>query len=773
MENLSVKFMNYGEDLQNGLATISQEGDVPSCRMEDPMSVQSLVSRLVFNDQKRSFKRSRVNGLVDGNPPYRMSKLRDVNRAEATNVNFGTGRAFLESGAGAIYDLFREAPGHFDVRTTYGTGEQTETWSRQISAFADLAMDESESWDYNMQLSDWDMVLHGCGPFCFEDEQVVFPRAFRCGELKVPERTRSDTEYWELAAILCNYWPAQLYKFIRDEEAATKLGWNVEYTKLVIADAMDIRTQQGQLYDWEFYQQQLKNNSFAYYDDDSKVCRVAHVFWQEFSGRITQAIVLANTSAGVAVDYMYRKVGKYKNFKECIHPMYWDHGNGGDHHSVTGLGVKMYGPMEVENRLICNIVDKGFAPKMLFKPTTTESAQKFSLIGNFGDYAVMPANFEWQQTGIAGYIQEGIGLKESLSAWMSSNLSTYRQPVLKTVGNPETATRTRWEASQQSSLNRTQFNRYYEQLDSLYAEMYRRLVNLNSTDERAQKFQQRCKKAGVPVEALQRTEYVRAVRVIGQGSAFMRTEVLNELWATTAPALSEEGRNNLLSDKIASSAGHHAVQRYNPTQAQSKLPSAQHAEAAQWLAGMKQGMSPVITSEQNPVIYATVWLNAGIQAVQSIGQGANPVEVLTFLQAAGPAIGMQISRFANDPTRQAIVKAMEEQWKQLSRAVDQLKAGLARQQQQMARQAQQTQQVMSEQELANYEAQSDIRRKDAVTAARLRQNEIKMRQKLGIDQVTTQADLARQDATTATDIRLKHLEATAKQKGEEQYGQET
>lgn len=569
-----------------GPATLNTDGTVPDVRMKNAADVQSFVRRLIDNDCQRSLKRAKLNGLVDGNPPYRMSKLREAGRADACNVNWGTARSYLESGSGSFYDLSTEAPSVITFRTAYGTPEQKETWSNTASAEADIVFLKDPVWDYQEQVSQWDMVLFGCGPYIFEDAQQVFPRAILCGDLKVPEFTRSDTHYWDTCFVEVWYYPPELYAFIQDADAAEKVGWNVEYTRKVIANAMDIRQQRGIQYDWEFFQQELKNNSLSYVGDESKVCRMAHVFWKEFDGRVTHCIVERDTNPGAAgstgratydssatdVQYCFMHDRRYASFQECIHPMYFDHGNGGCHHSVTGLGVKMFGAMEFENRLLCNLCDKSFAPKMLFLPTTTEAATKFQL-ARFGDYGVLPPGTQVSQAPIAGIMQDGVAMRELLTQIFQNTLSQYKQasPTQKS-GNPVTKFEKQMEAAIQSSISKTQYNRYYKQRDQLMTEIWKRLTNPNTTDDRAKEFQKRCKQKGVPIEALCRVEYVGATRVVGQGSAFTRKQAIDSLLPMAA-SLPEEGRDKLIADKIACEAGQSAVARYCPTIAHAHRPS--------------------------------------------------------------------------------------------------------------------------------------------------------------------------------------------------------
>lgn len=729
---------------------------VPKTRMSDAMAAQNYCRRLIDNDDaKRGKKRAAVNGLRDGNAPYSRSDLLKAGRGDACNVNWGTARAYMESSGGANYDLFTEAPGYMTIFTDYGTAEEQERWNSIISREVDRSLKDSRVWNFEMTLSIDEMIWHGCGPLLFEDAWVPLPKAFLCGHLKVPEFTKSDTHYWESGMVEATYFPPELYAFIEDAAAARAVGWDVDYTKKVIANAMGLRNQAGSPFSWEFYQQELKNNSLSY-EDEPRVCKVCHLFWKEFDGGITQVIVERNQATGGAdsqTKFLFRHDRRYRSWQEVVHPMYFDHGNGGYHHSVTGLGVKLYGAMEYENRLLCNLCDKAFAPKILFKPTSSEARAKFELT-QYGEFGVLPRGMDNIQSPVAGLMDDGMKLHQMIGGLVSSNLSSYRQQVpTRKEGNPVTKFEKQYEASMQAALSKTQFNRFYEQLDQLYAEVYRRLANPNSPNEMAQEFQKRCKRAGVPMEALGRIARIQATRVVGQGSSFLRKSAIDSLMPF-AGALPEEGRQRLMEDKIAAEAGQSSVARYYPTRQQATA-TAQEVEATQWVGVLKVGVPCPVGSDQNPAVYAGTFLAASMQALESLTTGADPGEVLKFLETSGPSIAAQLRRLSQDPTRQNVAKELTEQFKQLSGMTDRLKALVAKAGQGRKAQMEKTQAAMSDDQLAQAKLASDIGLKAKKTEAQLSQSAQKHQQKL----MQGAQDLVLKDALTSAEIERERIKA--------------
>jgi hypothetical protein len=439
------------------------------------------------------------------------------------------------------------------------------------------------------------------------------------------------------------------------------------------------------------------------------------------------------------------------------------------------MGIKLYSAMELHNRLLCDQADKAFSPKLIFKPTTAANKQKMS-IARFGDYSVMPADFELMQVPVGGFMQDTMAFSRELSNIVASNMSQYRQNLQRKDGNPDTATKVQYDASQQNKLGKTQLNRYYDQLDYLYAEKFRRASNTelnkgNPGGTEALKFQKRCRDRGVPAQAM-KDVCVRATRIVGAGSLFERQQSLEFLLGLVS-MLPETGRDNLIRQVIASRAGQSSVEAFYPKSPQSKLPTDQHVMAMLQVASMKDGIAPVVSPSQNPVIFAETFLRAGAQALNSVQQGANPMEVMAFLDLCGPAIAAHLDRMAQDPSRKEILKMLTEQFKELSKSTDDLRKMIEQQQEQQAKQQQEMAQaqqraqaigngsdpkVIIDQALARHKMQMDEQK----TQAGLMHKEQKARQ--GATAAVQKMQLA--DMTTATKIKLQQETAKAKSSGE-------
>lgn len=740
---------------------------VPTTRISDAKGTQNRVQQLAKADNSRSQRRALVDGLINGNPPYKASALRAAGRAHQCNVNWRTAESYLDQAKGVFYDVFNEGPTFSTVTTAYGDSD--DRYSRIITEEFHTLLDQDDDWDYCIQLSQEEMIKHGPGPIWFNDADDFHAEAGLCGELLVPERSRSNTSKWEEAVRLVSYNPSELYKNIMNPKEARDVGWDVDAVKKAIVAAGPKNDSGGD--DWEWHQQQLRNQAFNY-DGLSQTIECYHYFVKEFPnkedpiGMITHVIGLRSAfDGGTGTEYLFRRERRFANWRQLVHPMYYATERGGFHHSVAGMGIKMYSAMEFENRLLCNIADKTFAPDAIFRPMSGSGQQAFS-IARYGEYGQVSAGYEVVQIPQLRKIDDQIGFRREVQRSVAGNLSQYRQELQKETGNPETATGRTLDAQNQAKLGKTQLNRYYKQLDWLFAEKFRRVakpgLNPNMPGAKASlEFQERCFKRGVPAGALRKILSVKATRIAGQGSEFMRQQSLEFLLGLVA-MLPELGRENLLQDVIAGRAGQVMVKRYFPMPARDQQPNTDHhAFATMQVAGMKEGVAPVVTGTQNPMVYAQVFLQAAAESIAGAVKGqVDPAQALAFVELAGPAIGKHLQKLKADPSRKAAYAALEEQFKRLAQMAEQLEKRYQQQQQQQG-------QAMNAKRRAAAVTQGmdpETQLKAAQTRAKIMDSHLKTREALVQKRQKHQQQLALKDAQVAQ--QLTHAEAKAQQQEE-------
>jgi len=285
-------------------------------------------------------------------------------------------------------------------------------------------------------------------------------------------------------------------------------------------------------------------------------------------------------------------------------------------------------------------------------------------------------------------------------------------------------------------------NRFISQLDVLFFEIFRRATKKNLAGsgpgvKSAKKFQKKLKDAGVSDAQIQDVIEecaVVATRSIGNGSPVMKQQAVNSL-NPMVPFMGQRGLENYQQDYVAAFAGYEKVSRYFPDEDRNNIPTNDDWQATRENNDMQQGAPPLIAEGQDHEVHALRHLQAGIQAVQAVEQGADPTSAAIFLQLAIPHTAEHVSQIARPTVQQQMAQGLQ-QLEQGSRVVQQAVAEQQKQQQQ-------AQQLSFEQQLQMQEAASKMQERDMKTQQQLQHKQAKFEQ-----DVTQKAVRFQQDTLT-------------------------
>ena len=736
------------------LKNISEGGGIPESRLNDAKGVQNMVRNMIQADGTRSRTRAKVKGLVDGNAPYNAAELKRTGQSFRTNINWRESESFLNMGMSAFFDVFAEVPTYASVKINHGDENDSALYSKIITEEFDRLQKKDGDFDYLMQLSQHEMVLYGIGPMIFEDTADWRCKPVKAGDLLVPDGTKSNVNDWTICAIRSSYQVHELFGFIKNDKAAAKIGWDVNAARKAIIKAAPRGKGLNSNTSWETYQQEIRNNDLSFSSRCATI-EVAHVFYREFptkehpEGAISHCII---DERGDGKNFLFRKVNRYKSWSEAVHCFYYDKGDG-SHHSVKGMGVKMFATLEMKNRLRCTLVDAAMARTSIhLQPNSPNDMNRMNVV-QMGPYSILPAGYTVNQTNSAGALEAPMQVQNDLEGLMQANLSQYRQRLEK-QGNPRTATEVEAIVAQQSVLGKTQLNRYYTQLDTFFGERYRRAINPNLTPEMAGasdaiEFQRRCIERGCPRECFDKIDFVQASRTAGRGSPMERRAISNQMMNIVG-MLPETGRKHVLEDHIASLVGFHALRRYYPAPETDVDLQEQQQEAARENALFKNGAQIPIAGGDNHAIHTEVHFQAAGEAAQAAMQGqGNLAEMASYLQTITQHTAGHIEELGKDDTRAELTKLYTEQLKQLAKVTEQLNQEVARQQQEIQQQQAEAQAAQQEMEVV----QGGQDPKDQLAQMRMERDEARrdMKNQNSLERKTakTQQDMALKDAKAA------------------------
>lgn len=756
---------------------------IPKQRLKDAWRAQQVVWTLINANQNRSSQCARLQGMLDGNAPFDNAELVKQGQANRANFNAREGASMLAGSEQPYYDLFAESSTYCQIEVEEDDSQKRSDYSRKITGYFDDMLKKWSGFDYNIQRAIHDMVAFGPGFLVWPDATSWMSTAIRHSQVLVPDGTVADPDQLELLIIRQEQSVSDLYGKIMDPESATAVGWNVNAVLDAISAAQPSTSTDVATQDYERVQEELRNHDI-YTSTRSDVIRVANVYVREFNGKISHLIVeernaLTNRAyPGRAVDpkdltstkFLYKKVARYNCFREVVNPFFFSIGNG-TWHSIKGLGVELYNFIEIKNRLICSIIDNAFINLSVLMQAGSGRSEQETALMQLGPLTILPANFEIRQWGLAGRMEEGLAVEQNMTNRLENNTGQYKRPQMKTQGNPDTATKVNYDAIKEASLNKGAVNRFYAQLDNFFEETYRRATNFNLVPEQngrgpncmAIEFQEKCLKAGVPKKCLKAIRYVRASRNAGNGSVFLRQQVVTQT-AQLVPMLNEQGKQNWLDDSIAVLAGTENVDRWNPKQVIDANMQNEQAFAMLENNALAEGSPVRLTSTQNDLVHASTHLQAATEAINAIQKGGDPMRVLGFLESVGPHIGLHVQRLAGDVMRGKEYKILVDQLKQLGKITDQIKSKVEAQQQQqqqamqaqqqeMARQQQKTQDVLTDGQLKQIKTQTDLQLSRAKADSRMTMSRERHDVDLALKQQKASQDITIKDALASTDIR--------------------
>jgi hypothetical protein len=781
------------------LAPMTGDGP-PRHRIDDPGKAQTIVVNLWQASQERNLKNAAIQGQIDGNPPYNPEKMRRAGRAGDANFNTLEAKALRSTAMVPYYDLFAGGNRYVEIKLDLGDDVQASYASGIVSEEYDRLLRRYRGFEFTMYGMMIDYVTFGKGFLTWQKNGSWRMQRIAHYRVLTPDATPVELDEVELLVVLQNWPVTYLQDAIRDTAAAKAAGWDIEETRNAIMSAVPADPSVPN--DPMAVQAQLRDSDIYVAARNSTV-QAATVFVKEFDGRWSELIVRrdqiptmsSQTSAATRLPgeqpprFMFKRYSHYKSVHECLCPFFFEPADT-NWNGASGLGRDIFPAMQLKDRISCTQADAVFLRNsIILAPKQETDRTKLNLM-QLGRVTVLPPGLDAQDSSILGDITSTIEVSRELSLMLERNTGIYRPTLEKGGGNPDTLGEFQTKFAQATVLSSSAITRFYSQLDRLYEEQWKRVIAAGTTGtfdlenaykdddasdwrKEARRFVARCEARGVSKDMLKRCEYIRAFRAIGQGSAAMRQQVVSTfLNPQVFPLFPPDGQQNILEDFTRTLGGQTAVNRYLPMSARLDLPTNDQWQAMQENAAMKIGAPVTWTPNQNNLVHAQFHLVASSQAAQSLQAGANPMDVLAYLDMLGAHIAEHLQRESANPMSKPAVKALEAQWKRLAQFADGLRQQLQQNADQQQQLAEKQQKVLTDTDIKMMETQAKLQQSQHKMQETLRLKEERQAAELALkaqqlqgtnamSDATTAADITRQTAKTAADIENQRLKAEA------------
>ena len=648
--------MNYSLDIDSlDLSALDEKGKPVKTRLKDVQSALSIFHTLLRADEKSALNRARIDAMFDGAAPYDAAKLAASNQGMKTNLNFGEAQRILDISLSAYVDLYSSLERLVEVKGTAGERSKiTEQEEIVAEELTHLLRSWPEFHSSYLRLCTT-FIKHGVGVAYFDSPEDWRFRVGGFTDILIPRQTLASENAIDVAIGRRDYLLHELFAFIKNPEAAEKVGWNVEEVKRVIMK--NVRTtgrgasNNGTLVDYEALQAELKNNDL-YTGIQNPTVAVLHYWIREMDESVSHYISAESTPK----DFLYKKIGRYPSPEQAYVMFTYGVGSNGTYHSVRGLGNRIFSHIQTSNRLRCQQIDGAMlSSAIMIQPENQRSLDELQFTF-YGSYAVMSPNIRIIEKAIPNLgtavqpalqdLTQQLQLNtDTVSTYGPTQGSPYRNQM-QISSDMDVATR----------LSGASLNLFYSSWHRLLREIVRRVVQSKKSDRAITDFYARCEARGVSKKFIQTLDVdrTRAVRSIGGGSMANRLMALRELQAISGQ-FDEVGRKNLTRDIVSTRVGHDLADRYAPVAEEER--QTVDTKIAMLENNPLQSGAPVqvISSEMHGThlqIHAPV-LN---QLIEQINTGAaDPTQVMPILQAFYQHISEHVQFASGDPALAGIV----------------------------------------------------------------------------------------------------------------------
>jgi hypothetical protein len=634
------------------VGNLERDGTPPPSRIKDPESLHQVYNRLKQSDDVNARNRSEVDAMFDGQPPYDDGTLREAGMASRCNLNFGEAEALLEASLAGYVDLVQSVENLITVEVKEQDPGKKSDYERIIAEGFTKMLREWDEFNFKHVLNSTYFVKHGVSVAYWEDEYDWRWQVSKIGDFLIPRRTFAAEEMVEVAVSPRVMRAHELYSFIKNEDRASEIGWDVDEVKKAIL-ANSGATDSYHISDWERYQEDLKNNDIYVSHGAGSEIRVIHAWVKEYDGTISHYISLAD---GSNEEFLYQKRSRFRRACDAFVTFCYGVGTNGYYASIRGLGYKIFPHIQVSNRMRCQFVDGAMlSTSLLIQPDSEDSLENLAF-EYLGPFSVLNSGVQILEKNLPNIGQNAIPVLQDMSQQLRERAGAYRS----VAGNPTSKERTKFEVQAQlqgdARLTSGAMNLFYEPWTRLLRGCFRRAVRADYlAEERGGEavaaFKKYCSSRGVPLDVLHnKVTEVRAVRSIGAGSDQLRLIAMDEFMAISSQ-FDEQGRQSLLRDRVAARVGYDHVDRYVPKLPESR-PVIDERIAEFENAGMSQGRQFTPQSTENHFVHASVHIQDIANLAESVKQQQADLQTAAqYFQIALPHATQHMQFVAQDASR--------------------------------------------------------------------------------------------------------------------------
>lgn len=744
--------------------TIDAKGKAPKRRMETPAAAWSAYTNIRTLSSKRDARFGDIAGIYAGFPPTPPGVNANNGMPDMPNVNTKQFQAKVAKYVSTWNAVSSQSDGWARIEAVHNNPMEAQRRSACISEYFNDAIKQWEDpiddddafcsfagYLLNSGSRDTQMGLFAVGIGLWEDKIDFRWTPIPTRKVLVPQGTKLSLSNCPAMFIEDDSWSVAKLWSMRG-----KPGWNDAAIERALFDRVELQAQtMGRSWTYSEWVNYIRNNDVSYAYDFAPV-RIVHALTQEFDGTISRSIFcdFTYTSNATHKDMAKSKDDKeYKDAADCflfdmpkiakrwqqVVSVFADNaGPECDFHGVKGFGDLIYDGCHQNNlnfNLACRGAILGNTP--MFQGDTQSDTQKLDQIV-ITPMGILPAGLRLQEVKFTAEIDAALAVLNVGTSLMDSNTRDFPQNQRTAGGEQPTATQVNADRADEAQFDSLQVEIYRVFLDSMFAEMYRRIAQPGKKYPEtwgggriARQFREKCERAGIPESDLLKVKRVKANRNGSSGNMSLDLMKADIALSVATPGA---GQMNARKAKIAAAWGHENVGMF-VEEAPQPQPEDVQIDNENLLMQAAQVPTPFGWQDQERHLQSHLALGAqsaeaaqGLMEANAVAQQLDAAEKLSnILMAVSQHVGAHIQLMQQMPrvnkTPTLYEQAIQEATKQ-AHNLEQIGTALAEDVQKAKQAAQpdvspEMAKAQAQIQIDNAKAEAEIARKDQAAAAKL------------------------------------------------------
>lgn len=681
---------------RNTIAKKDGKIKAPENVVKSESGARAMVNRIARSHIKRIYAYERIQGMIDGNPPYNSARMKQAGVNDMTNVNWKDAAAIFKAYTLSLWSLFNDVRFIADFIVCYANDKGLNAfWGQILSEEWDKVIKLWGGFKSEMNFHQGELVKIGLNGIIFFNEKDWRFKPINYKKVYIPEETLNNIEDMSCfcvervftAQFLYQTW--EKYKGKKDGEWDADALEKILYQLANVSD--DYITQYG-IAGFGELQRAIRNNDVQFQEVYNDEIHMVSIFQKEYDGKITHVMIhrtITTEKPAYYVDRQYARMSQAAHFFTLEPGEEYIHG-------AKGLGQAIFSSLEATTRLECSVIDQAMRSGSLLLKSGATRGTDARVIKFIHGGVIDVGESEIQQNQLGANIQGSISVAQYFKqkVFANNNMSGLDPGAPDRDRNIK---QMQMQATKEARVQKNTVSHYYDQLDFFFAEIVRKMLNSKEGYpgyEYVKLWKDNCYDRGVPEEifdvmkedlspnGLPRHIQVFASRASGSGSQVAdQTEVQSCM--SILPTLGERGRKAVLQDYITAYRGYRYVSRYFPPEDQQQEPVADDTIASMENNQLSQGQQVVVSPDNNHAVHAPAHIRMMSDAMKEYtSQPQPPVELLLKIDeifaSAGPHLTKHMMYLQQDPTRKSLMEQLRAQWAILANFGDMIKNNAAR-----------------------------------------------------------------------------------------------